>query len=127
MPLLFRSNVKVFCKYLSGHTRGFIPFDLHRLGSHLSPTETACYLTADLFYLEVLLKPDGGVEDVKVALHGEPPLVCSALVCFTVTPAHQTISRDVGSCSPIYASCLHSEFGVCFVLQSSALLLQLLR
>ncbi|XP_048122813.1 mediator of RNA polymerase II transcription subunit 1 isoform X1 [Alosa alosa] len=44
------------------------------LGSHLSPTETACYLTADLFYLEVLLKPDGGVEDVKVALHGEAPV-----------------------------------------------------
>ncbi|XP_062377536.1 mediator of RNA polymerase II transcription subunit 1-like isoform X2 [Sardina pilchardus] len=44
------------------------------LGSHLSPTETACYLTADLFYLEVLLKPDGGVDDVKVALHGEAPV-----------------------------------------------------
>ncbi|XP_031439814.1 mediator of RNA polymerase II transcription subunit 1-like isoform X3 [Clupea harengus] len=50
------------------------------LGSHLSPTETACYLTADLFYLEVLLKPDGGVEDVKVALHGEPPLSSALLL-----------------------------------------------
>ncbi|KAL2085323.1 hypothetical protein ACEWY4_018643 [Coilia grayii] len=49
------------------------------LGSHLSPTETACYLTADLFYLEVLLKPNGGLEDVKVALHGEAPVVCSTL------------------------------------------------
>ncbi|XP_076827498.1 mediator of RNA polymerase II transcription subunit 1-like [Brachyhypopomus gauderio] len=43
------------------------------LGSHLSPTETVCYLTADLFYLEVLLLPGGGVEDVKVAQHGEAP------------------------------------------------------
>uniref|UniRef100_A0AAR2KA16 Mediator of RNA polymerase II transcription subunit 1 n=1 Tax=Pygocentrus nattereri TaxID=42514 RepID=A0AAR2KA16_PYGNA len=43
------------------------------LGSHQSPTETACYLTADLFYLEVLLLPGGGVEDVKVAQHGEAP------------------------------------------------------
>ncbi|XP_072535252.1 mediator of RNA polymerase II transcription subunit 1-like [Salminus brasiliensis] len=43
------------------------------LGSHRSPTETACYLTADLFYLEVLLLPGGGVEDVKVAQHGEAP------------------------------------------------------
>uniref|UniRef100_A0A4W4EUF2 Mediator of RNA polymerase II transcription subunit 1 n=1 Tax=Electrophorus electricus TaxID=8005 RepID=A0A4W4EUF2_ELEEL len=43
------------------------------LVSHLSPTETACYLTADLFYLEVLLLPGGGVEDVKVAQHGEAP------------------------------------------------------
>ncbi|KAI4904299.1 hypothetical protein NFI96_010888, partial [Prochilodus magdalenae] len=45
------------------------------LGSHRSPTETACYLTADLFYLEVLLLPGGGVEDVKVAQHGEAPEV----------------------------------------------------
>ncbi|XP_053093121.1 mediator of RNA polymerase II transcription subunit 1 isoform X3 [Pangasianodon hypophthalmus] len=43
------------------------------LGSHLSPTETACYLTADLFYVEVLLLPGGEVEDVKVAQHGAAP------------------------------------------------------
>uniref|UniRef100_A0A8B9LGG8 Mediator of RNA polymerase II transcription subunit 1 n=1 Tax=Astyanax mexicanus TaxID=7994 RepID=A0A8B9LGG8_ASTMX len=50
-----------------------------RLGSHRSPTETACYLTADLFYLEVLLLPGGGVQDVKVAQHGEAPESNSAL------------------------------------------------
>ncbi|KAG9276711.1 mediator of RNA polymerase II transcription subunit 1-like isoform X1, partial [Astyanax mexicanus] len=49
------------------------------LGSHRSPTETACYLTADLFYLEVLLLPGGGVQDVKVAQHGEAPESNSAL------------------------------------------------
>ncbi|KAM9489502.1 mediator of RNA polymerase II transcription subunit 1-like [Clarias gariepinus] len=43
------------------------------LGSHLSPTETVCYLTADLFYVEVLLLPGGEVEDVKLAQHGEAP------------------------------------------------------
>ncbi|XP_062847261.1 mediator of RNA polymerase II transcription subunit 1-like [Trichomycterus rosablanca] len=43
------------------------------LGSHLSPTETACYLTADLFYVEVLLHSGGEVKDVKVAQHGEAP------------------------------------------------------
>ncbi|KAG7488641.1 hypothetical protein MATL_G00037430 [Megalops atlanticus] len=43
------------------------------LGSHLSPTETTCYLTSDMFYLEVMLLPGGGVEDVKVAHHGEAP------------------------------------------------------
>ncbi|KAI5606478.1 mediator of RNA polymerase II transcription subunit 1-like, partial [Silurus asotus] len=43
------------------------------LGSHLSPTETACYLTADLFYVEVLLMPGGEVKDVKFAQHGEAP------------------------------------------------------
>ncbi|KAK1794899.1 hypothetical protein P4O66_010097 [Electrophorus voltai] len=55
--------------------------------SHLSPTETACYLTADLFYLEVLLLPGGGVEDVKVAQHGEAPEVrgswCPCIVNFS--------------------------------------------
>ncbi|KAG7336326.1 hypothetical protein KOW79_001019 [Hemibagrus wyckioides] len=50
------------------------------LGSHLSPTETACYLTADLFYVEVLLLPGGEVEDVKVAKHGEAP-ESNALLC----------------------------------------------
>ncbi|XP_055039079.2 mediator of RNA polymerase II transcription subunit 1-like [Misgurnus anguillicaudatus] len=44
------------------------------LGSHLSPTETVCYLTADLFYVEVVLLPGGKVEDVRVAHHGEAPV-----------------------------------------------------
>ncbi|XP_057178334.1 mediator of RNA polymerase II transcription subunit 1 isoform X1 [Triplophysa rosa] len=44
------------------------------LGSHLSPTETVCYLTADMFYIEVVLLPGGEVEDVRVAHHGEAPV-----------------------------------------------------
>lgn len=43
------------------------------MGFHI--TEGTCYLTADLFYLEVVLLPFGGVEDVKVAPHGGSPLV----------------------------------------------------
>ncbi len=46
-----------------------------RLGSHMSPTETVCYLTADLFYIEVVLLRGGRVEDVRVAHHGEAPEV----------------------------------------------------
>ncbi|XP_036073398.1 mediator of RNA polymerase II transcription subunit 1 isoform X5 [Oryzias melastigma] len=42
------------------------------MGFHF--TEDTCYLTADLFYLEVLLLPCGGVQKVKVALHGEGPV-----------------------------------------------------
>uniref|UniRef100_A0A3Q1HQ32 Mediator of RNA polymerase II transcription subunit 1 n=1 Tax=Acanthochromis polyacanthus TaxID=80966 RepID=A0A3Q1HQ32_9TELE len=37
-------------------------------------TGATCYLTADLFYLEVLLLPRGGVEEVKVAPHGQSPV-----------------------------------------------------
>ncbi|XP_056593738.1 mediator of RNA polymerase II transcription subunit 1 [Triplophysa dalaica] len=44
------------------------------LGSHLSPTETVCYLTADMFYIEVVLLLGGKVEDVRVAHHGEAPV-----------------------------------------------------
>ncbi|XP_068570077.1 mediator of RNA polymerase II transcription subunit 1-like [Cebidichthys violaceus] len=42
-----------------------------RMGFHI--TEATCYLTADLFYLEVVLLPSGGVEEVKVAPHGGSP------------------------------------------------------
>ncbi|CDQ90101.1 unnamed protein product [Oncorhynchus mykiss] len=50
------------------------------MGSHLSPTETTCYLTADMFYLEVLLLPGGEVEDVKLAQHGEAPVSSESLL-----------------------------------------------
>ncbi|XP_051737352.1 mediator of RNA polymerase II transcription subunit 1 [Ctenopharyngodon idella] len=50
------------------------------LGSHLSPTETVCYLTADLFYIEVVLLPGGRVEDVRAAHHGEAPVSSPSLL-----------------------------------------------
>ncbi|XP_016401752.1 mediator of RNA polymerase II transcription subunit 1-like [Sinocyclocheilus rhinocerous] len=50
------------------------------LASHMSPTETVCYLTADLFYLEVVLLPGGRVEDVRVAHHGEAPVSSPSLL-----------------------------------------------
>ncbi|XP_073686441.1 mediator of RNA polymerase II transcription subunit 1-like [Garra rufa] len=49
------------------------------LGSHMSPTETVCYLTADLFYIEVVLLLGGRVEDVRVAHHGEAPVSSPSL------------------------------------------------
>ncbi|XP_045917887.1 mediator of RNA polymerase II transcription subunit 1 isoform X3 [Micropterus dolomieu] len=48
------------------------------MGFHI--TEATCYLTADLFYLEVVLLPCGGVEEVKVALHGESPVPSESLL-----------------------------------------------
>uniref|UniRef100_W5N203 Mediator of RNA polymerase II transcription subunit 1 n=1 Tax=Lepisosteus oculatus TaxID=7918 RepID=W5N203_LEPOC len=50
------------------------------LGSHLSPSEDVCYITSDIFYLEVLFQPAGEVADVKVAHHGEAP-VSSEMLC----------------------------------------------
>ncbi|XP_041669568.1 mediator of RNA polymerase II transcription subunit 1 isoform X2 [Cheilinus undulatus] len=49
-----------------------------RMGFHI--TEATCYLTADLFYLEVVLLPCGGVKEVKVAPHGGAPVPSESLL-----------------------------------------------
>lgn len=51
-----------------------------RLGSHLSPSRTECYITSDMFYVEVHLDKAGKLVDVKVAHHGENPVVRGRLV-----------------------------------------------
>ncbi|XP_032430373.1 mediator of RNA polymerase II transcription subunit 1 [Xiphophorus hellerii] len=50
------------------------------LGSHLSPTKTECYITSDMFYVEVQLDTGGQLVDVKVAHQGENPTSCSELI-----------------------------------------------
>ncbi|XP_025890773.1 mediator of RNA polymerase II transcription subunit 1-like [Nothoprocta perdicaria] len=44
------------------------------LNSHVSPSGTACYITSDMFYIEVQLEKDGKVMDVKLAHLGEAPV-----------------------------------------------------
>lgn len=61
------------------------------LGSHLSANGTECYITSDMFYVEVQLDPTGLLCDVKVAHHGENPVVCitgqgEGDVCVVLTP-----------------------------------------
>ncbi|MGH0155087.1 UNVERIFIED_CONTAM: hypothetical protein FKN15_044356 [Acipenser sinensis] len=53
------------------------------LGSHLSPTGTECYITSDMFYVEVQLDSGGQLLDVKVAHHGENPalFILEVLLC----------------------------------------------
>ncbi|XP_030063264.1 mediator of RNA polymerase II transcription subunit 1 [Microcaecilia unicolor] len=48
--------------------------------SHLSPTGTACYITSDMFYIEVQMRDNGDVVDVKLAHHGETPMTCEELL-----------------------------------------------
>uniref|UniRef100_A0A3P8ZLN2 Mediator of RNA polymerase II transcription subunit 1 n=1 Tax=Esox lucius TaxID=8010 RepID=A0A3P8ZLN2_ESOLU len=50
------------------------------LGSHLSPSGTECYITSDMFYVEVQLDAAGQLVDVKVAHHGENPASCPELI-----------------------------------------------
>ncbi|XP_041824869.1 mediator of RNA polymerase II transcription subunit 1 isoform X2 [Melanotaenia boesemani] len=49
-------------------------------GMGFHTTEDTCYLTAALFYLEILLLPCGGVQEVKVAPHGESPVSSESLL-----------------------------------------------
>uniref|UniRef100_A0A8C5E5R1 Mediator of RNA polymerase II transcription subunit 1 n=1 Tax=Gouania willdenowi TaxID=441366 RepID=A0A8C5E5R1_GOUWI len=50
------------------------------LGSHLSPSGTECYITSDMFYVEVQLDSSGQLVDVKVAHQGENPTSCLELI-----------------------------------------------
>ncbi|XP_021146843.2 mediator of RNA polymerase II transcription subunit 1 isoform X3 [Columba livia] len=50
------------------------------LNAHVSPSGTACYITSNMFYIEVQLEKDGNVIDVKLAHFGEAPVVCDDLV-----------------------------------------------
>ncbi|NXK11524.1 MED1 polymerase, partial [Herpetotheres cachinnans] len=45
------------------------------LNAHVSPSGTACYITSNMFYIEVQLEKDGKVMDVKLAHLGEDPVV----------------------------------------------------
>lgn len=60
--------------YIFANIFFFLPC-LHRLGSHLSPSGTECYITMDMFYVEVQLDTSGQLVDVKVAHQGESPTV----------------------------------------------------
>lgn len=55
--------------------RTSLPWLSPRLSSHLSPSGTECYITSDMYYVEVQLDAGGQLVDVKVAHHGENPAV----------------------------------------------------
>ena len=56
-------------------TQTFFLNSLLRLNSHVSPSGTTCYITSDMFYIEVQLEKDGNVIDAKLAHLGEAPVV----------------------------------------------------
>ncbi|XP_043082616.1 mediator of RNA polymerase II transcription subunit 1 isoform X2 [Puntigrus tetrazona] len=72
------------------------------LGSHMSPTETVCYLTADLFYLEVVLLPAGNVEDVRVAHHGDAPVSSPSLLQLLRLKKFQEFSLKLDDLASFY-------------------------
>lgn len=64
----------MICRPLSLFDSLLLPSS-NRLGSHLSPSGTECYITSDMFYVEVQLDTSGQLVDVKVAHQGENPTV----------------------------------------------------
>ncbi|NXH12161.1 MED1 polymerase, partial [Bucco capensis] len=50
------------------------------LNAYVSPSGTTCYISSNMFYIEVQLEKDGRVVDVKLAHLGEAPVVCDDLV-----------------------------------------------
>lgn len=68
-------SVPLFLHQISAMVTPYYPYAsfLPRMSFHF--TEGKCYLSADLFYVEVLLLPCGEVEEVKVVPHGESPVV----------------------------------------------------
>ncbi|XP_072009425.1 mediator of RNA polymerase II transcription subunit 1-like isoform X2 [Engystomops pustulosus] len=53
---------------------------LKGLESHLGPNGRICYITSEMFYIEVQVKKNGHVAFVKLAHHGESPTVCNELL-----------------------------------------------
>lgn len=82
---MIASNYFVFLRYiykrLSLSDYPCFP-SLNRLGSHLSPSGTECYITSDMFYVEVQLDTSGQLVDVKVAHQGENPTVSFFFLSF---------------------------------------------
>ncbi|XP_075684680.1 mediator of RNA polymerase II transcription subunit 1-like [Rhinoderma darwinii] len=50
------------------------------LESHLGPNGRICYITSEMFYIEVQVKKNGHVAFVKLAHHGESPTICKELL-----------------------------------------------
>ncbi|CAL8293955.1 unnamed protein product [Lota lota] len=70
------------------------------MGFHFS--EATCYLTADLFYLEVALSLQGGVQDVKVAPHGQPPMSSESLLVLLRSKNFVAFSKKLEGFAALY-------------------------
>ncbi|NXS97658.1 MED1 polymerase, partial [Jacana jacana] len=72
------------------------------LNTHVSPSETACYITSNMFYIEVQLDKDGEVMDVKLAHLGEDPVVCDDLTQHLRTKNYEAFGKILEDLSNMY-------------------------
>ncbi|KYO43185.1 hypothetical protein Y1Q_0017512 [Alligator mississippiensis] len=83
------------------------------LNSHISPNGTSCYITSDMFYVEVQLEKDGKVIDVKLAHPGEAPVRCHGTpmnIEFYISP-YQALEEELNPGSHICGTKLFVTVG----------------
>ncbi|XP_053571789.1 mediator of RNA polymerase II transcription subunit 1-like [Bombina bombina] len=65
------------------------------LESHLGPSGRVCYITSEMFYIEVQVKKNGRVTDVKLAHHGEGPMISKELLQFLRKKDFEAFGRSL--------------------------------
>ncbi|NWX15524.1 MED1 polymerase, partial [Aegotheles bennettii] len=72
------------------------------LNTHVSPSGTACYISSDMFYIEVQLEKDGEVVDVKLAHLGEAPTVKFSLSLTSLMKNYDAFGKILEDLSNLY-------------------------
>ncbi|XP_072269445.1 mediator of RNA polymerase II transcription subunit 1-like isoform X2 [Pyxicephalus adspersus] len=73
-----------------------------RLESHLGPNGKICYITSEMFYIEVQVKRNGHVKFVKLAHHGESPTDCRELLLLLRTKDFEGFGRSLEGLINLY-------------------------
>ncbi|KFQ18085.1 Mediator of RNA polymerase II transcription subunit 1, partial [Merops nubicus] len=79
------------------------------LKSYVSPSGTACYITSNMFYIEVQLEKDGKVMGVKLAHLGEDPVVCDDMVQHLRMKNYDALGKILEDLSNLYQTPGNSE------------------
>ncbi|XP_077349945.1 mediator of RNA polymerase II transcription subunit 1-like [Lithobates pipiens] len=72
------------------------------LESHLGPNGRICYITSEMFYIEVQVKRNGHVGYVKLAHHGESPTVCKELLLLLRSKDFEGFGRSLEGLLHLY-------------------------
>ncbi|XP_077125327.1 mediator of RNA polymerase II transcription subunit 1-like [Ranitomeya variabilis] len=73
------------------------------LESHLGPNGRTCYITSEMFYIEVQVKKNGHVAFVKLAHHGESPMICKELLLLLRTKDFDGFGKSLEELLQLYS------------------------
>ncbi|NXI36783.1 MED1 polymerase, partial [Galbula dea] len=79
------------------------------LNAYVSPSGTTCYITSNMFYIEIQLEKDGRVMNVKLAHLGETPVVCDDLVQHLRMNNYDAFGKILEDLSHLYQTPGNSE------------------